>query len=268
MSARQLLDQLLQSGQGLARQAASQVQSAGAGGGLGGLLGGQGGGGLGGLLGGKGDGKSGGGLPPMLTGALGGGALSLLMGNKGMRKYGGKAVKFGGMAALGALAFRAYQQWQTSQAQGALATGNATSPAGVPATPAALPEPRTLDRLPAPEVEEHSRAVVIAIIGASKADGHIGEEERQVLERELMRLGEDQDRAWVQAEVARPLDPAQVATHAKTPEMAAEMYLASLLVVDEESFMERAYLDELARRLDLPVELKATLEAQVRSVAG
>jgi uncharacterized membrane protein YebE (DUF533 family) len=44
--------------------------------------------------------------------------------------------------------------------------------------------------------------------------------------------------------------------------MAAEVYLASLLVVDETTTMERAYLDELARRLQLAPGLKADLEAR------
>ena len=47
-----------------------------------------------------------------------------------------------------------------------------------------------------------------------------------------------------------------------TPELAAEMYLASLLVIDDTSFMERAYLDEFARQLKLPTALKAELEKQ------
>ena len=85
------------------------------------------------------------------------------------------------------------------------------------------------------------------MIGAAKADGHIGPEERGLLETELARLSSDaSDRSWLEAELARPLDPAAVAQAAATPEMAAEMYLASLLVVDEESFMERAYLDARA----------------------
>lgn len=37
-------------------------------------------------------------------------------------------------------------------------------------------------------------------------------------------------------------------------------------MVDEEHFMERAYLEELARQLKLPLELKAELETQVRSL--
>jgi uncharacterized membrane protein YebE (DUF533 family) len=44
--------------------------------------------------------------------------------------------------------------------------------------------------------------------------------------------------------------------------MAAEVYLASLLVIDETSPMERAYLDELARQLKLAPELKASLQAR------
>lgn len=53
-----------------------------------------------------------------------------------------------------------------------------------------------------------------------------------------------------------------MAQAASSPALAAEMYLASLLVADETSFMERAYLDELARQLQLPPGLKAELEAQ------
>ena len=47
---------------------------------------------------------------------------------------------------------------------------------------------------------------------------------------------------WLERELNKPLDPAEIARAASTPEIAAEMYLASLLMVDEESFMERSYL--------------------------
>ena len=57
---------------------------------------------------------------------------------------------------------------------------------------------------------------------------------------------------------------ADVARAATTPEMAAEMYIASVMLVDEEHFMERAYLDELAKQLKLDPALKAELEKQVR----
>jgi uncharacterized membrane protein YebE (DUF533 family) len=37
-----------------------------------------------------------------------------------------------------------------------------------------------------------------------------------------------------------------------------------VLAIDAESFMERAYLDALAKRLDLPAELKANLETEAK----
>jgi len=64
--------------------------------------------------------------------------------------------------------------------------------------------------------------------------------------------------------VARPLGPADVAAAAGSMEVASEMYLVSVLAVDAESFMERAYLDALATQLTLPAELKAQLETEAK----
>ncbi|WP_285960974.1 tellurite resistance TerB family protein [Pseudomonas tohonis] len=233
MNTRGLLDQLLKSGQDLLQQKAGGKSGGFAGGGSGGA-----GGNLGSLLGGAGG--AGG-------GALAAGALGLLLGNKSARKLGGKALTYGGLAALGVLAYKAYGNWQARQA---------SAPQG---------EPQTLDRLPAPQAEQHSQAVLKALVAAAKADGHVDARERQLIEGELGKLTQDAElRSWLELELNKPLDPADVARAARTPEMAAEMYLASVLMVDEEHFMERAYLDELARQLKLDPDLKAELENQVR----
>jgi uncharacterized membrane protein YebE (DUF533 family) len=101
------------------------------------------------------------------------------------------------------------------------------------------------------------------MVAAAKADGHLDERERGLVEAELGRLQADASaRRWFEDELRRPLDPAEVARAAGSPEMAAEMYLASLLVVDDTSYMERAYLDELSRQLKLPEGLKVELERQ------
>jgi uncharacterized membrane protein YebE (DUF533 family) len=60
----------------------------------------------------------------------------------------------------------------------------------------------------------------------------------------------------------RPADAAAAARAASTPQMAAEIYLASLLVVDERNALEREYLDKLAVELRLDPELKASLETR------
>lgn len=185
------------------------------------------------------------------TGIAAGGILGLLLGTKRGRSIGGSALKYGSVAALGAVAFRAYSHWQAQQAA-------AVSPPGTTDLAA-----RTVNLLPAPEVETHSRAMLKALLAAAKADGHLDERERGLIDAEMLRLQADEsDRAWLAAELQRPLDPAEVARAATTPELAAEMYLASLLVIDDTSFMERAYLDEFARQLKLPAALKTELEKQ------
>src|SRR5690606_18961515 len=121
-------------------------------------------------------------------------------------------------------------------------------------------EPQTVDRLSGPQLEDHSQAILRALIGAAKADGHIDERERGLIDGELAKLGTDPALVrWFDQELRKPLDPADVASAATTPEMAAEMYVASVLMVDEDSFMERAYLQELARQLRLEPGLVAEL---------
>lgn len=236
MNTRGLLDQLLKSGQDLLQQKSGGASA----------------GGLGGLLGGAAKGGHGGDLGTLLKGAGGGalaaGALGLLLGNKSARKMGGKALTYGGLAALGVVAYKAYGNWQAQQASAPQA------------------EPQTLDRLPAPQAELHSQAILKALVGAAKADGHVDARERQLIEGELVKLTQNDAELqhWLQAELNKPLDPADIARAASTPEMAAEMYVASVLMVDEEHFMERAYLEELARQLKLDPALKSELEAQVR----
>ena len=237
MITRGLLDQLLKSGQQLlqgnapAQPGNSTRQSRGATDLLGGTS-------LGGLLSGAGG------------GALAAGAMGLLLGNKSARKLGGQALTYGGLAALGVLAYKAYGNWQAQQ--GGPAQG----------------EPQTLDRLPEAQAEQHSQAILQALIAAAKADGHVDERERQLLEGEFRKCNSEQTlQHWLSAELNKPLDPAAVARAASTPEMAAEMYLASVLMVDQEHFMERAYLNELARQLQLAPELQKQLEAQVQQLA-
>lgn len=194
-------------------------------------------------------------------GAAVGGVLGLLMGTKRGRGIGGTALKYGGVAALGALAWKAYQDHQARQPAAAPAAGS-----GAPASPT-LAAPVSFAALPAPQQEAHSRAMLKALIAAAKADGHMDEREQGLVHAELQRIEADAaTRQWVDAELRRPVEPAEVAAAAAGPEMAAEIYLASLLVVDQTNTMERAYLDALATELRLAPALKADLEA--RAIAG
>lgn len=190
---------------------------------------------------------------PFGKGALVGGALGLLLGNRKARKMGGKVAVYGGLAALGVMAYKAYGEYQKQK--------SGVSAASVPPPPPVA--------LPPPDAESHSQVILKALIAAAKADGHVDDRERELIEGEFRRIDADpQTQQWLHAELQKPLDPAEIARAATTPALASEMYLASLLAADEQNFMERAYLDELARQLKIDDALKARLEQQLRDAEG
>lgn len=237
MNTSDLLEQLLRAGQDSQAQQGRGGMSAqdGLGGLLGGLLGGGsiagGSGGLGGLLGG-------------ILGGSGGNAGASTQG----RSAGG--VNYAALASLGMMAFQAYQSWQRSQA--------------------AAPQQavRTVDQLSGPEAEDHSHAILRALIAAAKADGRIDPQEEQLIYAEIKRHTSDpQLQQWLDEEVSKPLDAAEVAQSAQDPGMAAEMYLASVMLVDDQQDAERAYLDELASALGIDPTLQVHLEQQAKGAA-
>lgn len=189
--------------------------------------------------------SSSGSLKSLGKGAVGGGLVGLLMGSKKSRKMGAKvgksALKVGGAAALGALAYKVYNDWQSKQS-----------------TPATSNE-QFDDRQPI-----HNQLIIKAMIAAAKADGHVDNDEMAQIESAIEQSGADQElRELIHQELNKPLDPTQIARLASTPQQATEVYLASLLVVDEQNFMEKAYLQELAKQLQLAPEVIQQLEIQV-----
>ena len=202
--------------------------------------------------------KQSGDLGKYATGAAAGGVLALLLGSRRGRSLGGSALKLGSVAAIGTLAWKVYQEHQARQ--------QAQPPAGAAGAPQNTPTLPGFAALPAPQLELHSQAMLKAMIAAAKADGHMDDRERGLVEVELTRLGADAaSRRWLEDELRRPVEPADVASASTSPEMAAEIYLASALVVDDTTTMERAYLDALATQLKLDPGLKAALEAKARA---
>ncbi|UTZ27271.1 tellurite resistance TerB family protein [Vibrio campbellii] len=184
-------------------------------------------------------------LKTLGAGAIGGGLIGMLMGSKKSKKMakkmGSGALKVGGAAALGALAYKVYNDWQSKQdAQGINETFD-------------------------PDDNKHAKLILKAMIGAAKADGHVDEEEMARIEQALTEMGaDDHVRQLVHQELHKPLDPAEIAHLATSPQQASEIYLASLIVADEQNFMEKAYLQELAKQLNLSPEVTHQLEAQLQ----
>ncbi|MBL8672268.1 MAG: tellurite resistance TerB family protein [Alphaproteobacteria bacterium] len=274
LDAQRLLNQLLGAGGGsaLGKGLAGGI-GGGIGGGLGGLgssLGAAGGGGLGGILGqvaGMLGGKPGasGGMGGIAGGALAGGLAGLLLGTKTGRQLAGGAAAVGGLALLGSLAYKAYGDWKAGQA--APARPAAGGPAGQ--QPLALPPPPADSAFLPPESDAAARnalgeALIRAMIAAAKADGHIDADEQQRIFSAIDKAGLDQaGKAFVMDELRKPLDIDAVARAARTPEMAAEIYAASLLAMVPDGPAERRYLEQLAAKLRIDPALAAHIEATV-----
>lgn len=199
-------------------------------------------------------------LSTLGKGALGGGALGLLLGSKSGRKLGKTALQVGGTAALAAVAYKTYQKWQSSK----------TEPAADASQPQAAikhqSQPALTSTTHSDLQDRESLLLLSAMIAAAKADGHIDDAEQNRIQSAVQSMGATTEvNQFVEQELSKPLDPAEVAAQVSTPEEAAEVYLASAIMIDEQNFMEKAYLQELAKQLGLARELIEELEAQIRN---
>lgn len=197
----------------------------------------------------------------LVSGALAGTLTSLLTGKKG-KTFAKSALKVGGLAAVGGLAYMAYKRYQQGEPAQPVTAGPATQ------------EPLlTHSGFLPPDGDVASRnalglALVQAMIAAAKADGHIDQVEQQRIFGELNKLELDaQSKALVLEELAKPLDIDAIVKLGVTPEVAAEIYTASVLAVDVDTPAERAYLQMLAARLNLAPALVGQIHATVEAAA-
>ena len=215
--------------------------------------------------GGQGQGGQGGGgdfLRGAGGGALAGGLAAILLGTKTGRKLGGEALKLGGMAAVGALAYKAYRDWQAGKQPALAGSQQPAQQAPVPMLPA--PSGTPFNPSTPNEQQALARHLLRAMIAAAKADGHVDAQEqaRIFAEMDKLPLAAD-DKAFVMDELRAKLDIDAVAGEASTPEEAAEIYAASLLAIDVDNAAERGYLSMLAARLKLDDALIAHLQQNV-----
>jgi uncharacterized membrane protein YebE (DUF533 family) len=194
------------------------------------------------------------------AGGLAGGLTANALTSKEGRKLGVTALKVGGVAAVGALAYAAYQRYSASRDQ------KQAAPQPTVGTQFA-PPPQGSGFIPAPADQGAlGLTLVRAMIGAARADGTMDSAESQAIFGRIEQLGlsPDEQRALL-AEMNRPVDMDQLVRAAASPEIAAEIYLASLLAIDVDTPAEQGYLSMLAARLQLPQDLVGELHRQAQA---
>lgn len=258
INARNILGQLLGSGmsnsgmnrmghamgpEGLGQQGNPLAGIFGGGGQVGKQAGGQvaGGGGIGDMLGGllgsatgavkRGDPMAIGGLGALAGAVLGGGSMK-------------SAIKGGGMALLGTLAVSALRNW----GKGGSAPANPQEFAE--AAPLGVRPPQNAAE--EKQLQEKATLILRAMISAAKADGEIDGAEMQRIVSHLGKDGiTDEERAFVESEMKKPMDLNGLVNQVNDPELAAEVYIASLLAIEVDTTAERDYLGRLAAGLGL-----------------
>lgn len=200
-------------------------------------------------------------IPGGAGGALAGaGLLAVLLGQKNVRKLAGGLFGMGASAALGALAHRAWQNWNAGQSTAAAPV--ATSADAPPEDSPFLPK---TDAAGAP----FALALIKAMIAAANADGHIGPDEHKQIFDAANRAGFDADaKAFIFDALSNPPSVRQIASMANGMEQAAELYLAARLAIDPDHPSEKTFLDALAQAMNLPPQFVAHLEQQVNGAAA
>ncbi|MDG4603461.1 MAG: DUF533 domain-containing protein [Defluviicoccus sp.] len=212
-------------------------------GGGGGMAGG-GGGGLGDLLGGMlggGRGTGGGGMAGGGMGGGGGGILDGLLGGL----FGGRGgpSKMSGLALIAALAMTLLQSRKSGAAPGAQSAMQA------------------IETTHGADEETAARKALLLIrgmIAAAKADGVIDAEERARIIGKLREAGASAEAlAYVEQDMAGPLNVDAIVAEVKDEQTAAELFLASMFAINVDTPAEKAYLAQLADRLGLQAQPQA-----------
>ncbi|MCX7086705.1 MAG: tellurite resistance TerB family protein [Methylococcales bacterium] len=181
-------------------------------------------------------------------GAMAAGAAALLLGTSVGRKLTGAGLKLGSLAAIGNIAFNAFQAWQSQQT-------------AAPVADAASP----VVELAAPTNEQRGKALLTAMIAAAKVDGTVDDKEKEMITLQLAKLNLGDSANLFAEELNKPLDIKAVAAGADSPTMAAEIYLISRAILDLDNEQERQYIEALAKELGLAPDLVAQLESHIQA---
>jgi uncharacterized membrane protein YebE (DUF533 family) len=181
------------------------------------------------------------------------------------RKPGGialRAASLGGLALIGALAYKAYQNHLAGKPLLDLGQGSQGSE-----RPPAQPVPAALDLSTAND--DDALLFARAMVAAVTADGPLDNRERARIVQALSQAGIDpQSTRWLEDEFASPASVDDIADRVQTPEKAAQVYAAARLAIDPDTRQEREFLRQLAESLDVDPALARQIDdaaAQLRA---
>jgi uncharacterized membrane protein YebE (DUF533 family) len=196
----------------------------------------------------------------LATGAALGGLGALVLGTRAGRSLAASAVRLGGLALIGGLAYKAYQNYQQGKP---LIAGRTEKPQ----TLSAAPDGSGFE--PGAVSDEAAQRYIRTMIAAAAADGRIDAGEQRKILGGLRQAGiERAAQQFLAAEINSPATPAELAAGVGSPEEAVQVYTAARVAIDLDTNEEHVFLSTLARELGIDDALASQVDAAARAAAA
>ncbi len=191
----------------------------------------------------------------MGAGAAAGGLGAAVLGTKTGRAIAGQALKIGGLALIGGLAYKALQNYQAGRP---LISG--------PDQVAEAPRGSGFDT---GAVTQQSASLYIkAMIAAAAADGRIDDREQAKIIGDLKQLGlNSQAEEFLANELNNPATPEQLAQACSSQEEAVQVFTAARIAIELDTEDEHTFLVQLAQNLGIDGKLATHIDAAARNAA-
>ncbi len=199
------------------------------------------------------------------AGGLAGSALVGAVSGKKGKKMAKGALKVGALAAVGGLAYTAYQRYRQNS-PALTSPGQAQAGTALPADNSAWSNITEQRFAAVAENPDGAGSILLlrAMIAAAASDGHMDSDEQNRVFDEAEKLNlSQQDKARLFDELRSPRSLQQIVAEVGNPETAVEVYAASLIAIDEQRPEAQAYLRSLALALALPAELVTSVHEQI-----
>ncbi|OJY38697.1 MAG: hypothetical protein BGP06_08615 [Rhizobiales bacterium 65-9] len=189
--------------------------------------------------------------PGMATAALGGLAAAIF-GTGAGRGLAMNTAKLGGLAMIGGLAYRAWQNHQ----QGKPLLDIAQQPQLLPA-----PSGSGFDAGAA--TNETAMLYIRAMIAAAAADGNVDANERAMILNGVKQAGlHAEANAWLEQQINKPASVQELVAAAKgDQQIATQLYTAARIAIEPDNGAESNFLRQLASGLGLAPQLVAQINA-------
>ena len=195
------------------------------------------------------------------TGAALGGLGALILGTGAGRSLAGSAIKLGGLALIGGLAYKAYQNYQQ----------------GLPPLSGGRPQAAQQPLIAAPNgsgfeasavTQDQAILYIRAMIAAAAADGRVDAQEQQKILGSLQQAGlNEAAQQFLANEIRNPATVDDLAAGITSQADAVQVYTAARIAVDVDTNEEHDFLSRLAEALGIDDDLAAQVDAAARNPA-